>query len=200
MNWYEKLNDYFPVEEMKSKKHMELLLEEKGDVYFKDESPKHVLMYAEFDTFIFIDYLWVSSNTRGQGIGHQLMNKLKKKNKAIILEVEPIDYEDTDTEKRLKFYSREDFHHARSIGYNRRSLATNEETPMEILYWSPQDDSEEVIYGQMKKMYDDIHTYKDKEIYGKKYQPSEEVLHYNEDEKSDNLLAGMQKRKKSNET
>lgn len=114
------------------------------------------------------------------------------------MEVEPIDYDDTDTEKRLKFYSREGFHHARSIGYNRRSLATNEETPMEILYWSPQDDSEEVIYGQMKKMYEDIHTYKDKEIYGKKYQPSEEVLRYNEDEKSDNLLAGMQKRKKSN--
>lgn len=65
--------------------------------------------------------------------------------------MEPIDYDDTDTEKRLKFYSREGFHHARSIGYNRRSLATNEETPMEILYWSPQDDSEEVIYGQMKK-------------------------------------------------
>lgn len=49
-----------------------------------------------------------------------------------------------------------------------------------------------------EKMYEDIHTYKDKEIYGKKYQPSEEVLRYNEDEKSDNLLAGMQKRKKSN--
>lgn len=79
MNWYEKLNDYFPVEEMKSKKHMELLLAEKGDVYFKDESPKHVLMYAEFDTFLFIDYLWVSSNTRGQGIGHQLIDKLKEK-------------------------------------------------------------------------------------------------------------------------
>jgi len=198
MNWYEKLNDYFPVEEMKSKKHMELLLAEKGDVYFKDESPKHVLMYAEFDTFLFIDYLWVSSNTRGQGIGHQLMDKLKEKNKAIILEVEPINYDDTDTEKRLKFYSREGFRHARAIGYNRKSLATDEETPMEILYWSPQDDSEEVIYNQMKKMYEDIHTYKDKEIYGKAYQPSNEVLRYNEDEKADNLLEGVQKRKESN--
>lgn len=198
MNWYEKLNDYFPVEEMKSKQHMELLLAEKGDVYFKDESPKHVLMYAEFDTFLFIDYLWVSSNTRGQGIGHQLMEKLKEKNKAIILEVEPINYDDTDTEKRLKFYSREGFRHARSIGYNRRSLATDEETPMEILYWSPQDDSEEVIYSQMKKMYEDIHTYKDKEIYGKAYQPSDEVLYYNEDDKADNLLAGVQKKKESN--
>lgn len=28
--WYEKLAEYFPVEEMKSKQHMELLLKEKG--------------------------------------------------------------------------------------------------------------------------------------------------------------------------
>ena len=85
MNWYEKLKDYFPVEEMKSKKHMELLLKEKSNVYHKDESDKYVLMYAEFETFIFIDYIWVSGKTRGQGIGHQLMEKLKAKNKPIIL-------------------------------------------------------------------------------------------------------------------
>src|SRR5690625_1542067 len=92
MNWYEKLNKYFPVDEMKSKEHMEMLLEEKEDVYYKDESSKHVMMYAEFDSFIFIDYLWVSLETRGQGIGGKLIEKLKEKTKPIILEVEPIDY------------------------------------------------------------------------------------------------------------
>ncbi|WP_067729575.1 GNAT family N-acetyltransferase [Oceanobacillus damuensis] len=193
MNWYDKLNKYFPVEEMKSRKHMELLLEEKGDVYSKDESSKHVLMYAEFDTFIFIDYLWVSSETRGQGIGHKLIEKLKTKRKPIILEVEPVDYEDTDSEKRLRFYHREGFTHAKSIGYNRRSLATNEETPMEILYWSPNNESEEVIFEQMKKMYMDIHTYKDKEIYGKAYQSAEEVLSYNKQRDSANILEGLKK-------
>ena len=151
MNWYEKLNEYFPIEEMKSKKHMEILLDEKGDVYYKDESPKHVLMYAEFETFLFIDYLWVSTQTRGQGIGHQLIENLKAKNKPIILEVEPIDYDDSDSEKRLRFYNREGFTHAQSIGYNRRSLATNEETQLEILYWSPDDDAEAIIFEQMKK-------------------------------------------------
>ncbi|WP_042224641.1 GNAT family N-acetyltransferase [Oceanobacillus manasiensis] len=191
MNWYEKLNKYFPVEEMKSKKHMEMLLKEKGDVYYKDESPKHVLMYAEFDSFLFIDYLWVSAATRGQGIGHKLIDKLKKKNKPIILEVEPVDYEDTDTEKRLHFYHREGFTHAQSIGYNRRSLATNEETPMEILFWSPNDETEEVIFEQMKKMYEDIHTYKDKEIYGRAYQPVDEVLSYDEDNTRDDILEGL---------
>src|SRR5699024_1350361 len=185
MNWYKKLNEYFPVEEMKSKEHIEMLLREKGDIYHKDESPQHVLMYEEFESFIFIDYVWVSSKARGQGIGHQLIEKLKKKNKPIILEVEPVDYDDTDTGKRLHFYRREDFKHAKSIGYNRRSLATNEKTPMEILYWSPNDDSEDVIYEKMKKMYNDIHTYKDEEIYGKSYQPVDEVLTYNEERETD---------------
>ncbi|MEC5423600.1 GNAT family N-acetyltransferase [Virgibacillus sp. C22-A2] len=191
MNWYEKLNEYFPVEEMKSKEHMDMLLKEKGDVYYKDESPLHVMMYAEFDTFIFIDYVWVSSEARGQGTGHKLMEKLKLKNKPIILEVEPVDYEDTDTEKRLHFYHREGFNHAQCIGYNRRSLATNEETPMEILYWSPNEDTEDSIFQQMKKMYEDIHTYKDEEIYGKSYQPVDEVLSFDENRDTEDILDGL---------
>ncbi|HEX6594525.1 MAG TPA: GNAT family N-acetyltransferase [Bacillota bacterium] len=195
MNWYEKLSEYFPIEEMKSKRHMDILLKEKGEVYYKDEGPYHVLMYAEFDTFVFIDYLWVSAKARGQGIGHKLIEKLKAKKKRIILEVEPVDYEDTDTEKRLRFYKREGFSHAQSIGYNRRSLATDEETPLEILYWSPFDESEDVIYEQMKKMYETIHTYKDKEIYGKSYQPAEEVLEYNEKRTSDDVFKNIQVRK-----
>lgn len=197
MNWYEKLNEYFPIEEMKSKQHMEMLLEEKSDVYYKDESDQHVLMYAEFDTFIFIDYLWVSAKTRGKGVGHQLIEKLKDRNKPIILEVEPVNYEDTDTEKRLHFYSREGFSHAQSIGYNRRSLATNEETPMEILYWSPNNEPEEMIFEQMKKMYEDIHTYKDIQIYGKEYQPVDEVLNYDENRDAENILDAIKKANKA---
>lgn len=188
MHWYDKLNEYFPVEEMKSKQHMETLLKEKKDVYYKDEGPNHVLMYAEFDTFIFIDYLWVSAKTRGQGLGHQLIEKVKQKNKPIILEVEPINYDDSDTEKRLHFYKREGFSHAQSIGYSRRSLATNKETSLEILYWSPGADPEEVIYEQMKKMYNVIHTYKDKELYGKSYQDVDEVLSFNEDQDTNDVL------------
>ncbi|SDQ88743.1 GNAT family N-acetyltransferase [Virgibacillus salinus] len=194
MNWYQKLNKYFPIEEMKSKEHMDMLLKEKGDVYYKDESPEHVLMYAEFNSFLFIDYVWVSSNSRGKGTGHKLIEKLKEKDKPIILEVEPVDYDDTDTAKRLHFYKREGFTHAQSIGYNRRSLATNEDTPMEILFWSPSDDSEEEIYEKMKKMYEDIHTYKDEEIYGRAYQPVDEVLSYDEDRESDNIFENLKEK------
>lgn len=187
MNWYERLSNYFPVEEMKSKEHMEKLLQEK-DVYYKDESPTHVMMYAEFDSFIFIDYLWVSPETRGQGIGRKLLEKMKEKNKPIILEVEPVDYEDSDTEKRLRFYRREGFSHANSIGYTPRSLATKKNSPLEILYWSPHNESEEEIYEQMKKIYEEIHTYKDKEIYGEAYESVDEVLTFDEEADRKDIL------------
>ncbi|ELK45202.1 GNAT family N-acetyltransferase [Halobacillus sp. ACCC02827] len=195
MNWYEKLNEYFPVEEMKSKEHMEALLKEKSDVYFKDEGEHHVLMYAEFDTFLFIDYVYVSSASRGQGLGHKLIKKMKAKGKPIILEVEPVDYTDTDTEKRLRFYQREGFKHAQSIGYTRRSLATNEVNAMEILYWSPEDASEEEIYEKMKAMYTEIHTYKDEEFYGKSYQHVDEVLTRDEDRDVENIIKELDKTK-----
>jgi GNAT superfamily N-acetyltransferase len=190
MHWYEKLNQYFPVEEMKSKEHLETLLKERSDIYHKDEGQHHVLMYAELEEFIFIDYLFVSKDARGQGLGHKLLEKLKKKNKPIILEVEPVDYEDTDTEKRLKFYKREGFEHAVSIGYARKSLATNEVNAMEILYWAPNEESEELIFDSMKKTYELIHTYKDEKFYGASYQPVEEVLKRDEDREED-LLKGL---------
>ncbi|OLO37155.1 GNAT family N-acetyltransferase [Alkalihalophilus pseudofirmus] len=181
MNWYEKLNQYFPIEEMKSKEHMELLLAEKSEIYFKDESEDHVLMYVEMEDFVFIDYLFVSKNARGKGTGKKLIDKLKNKGKPIILEVEPIDYEDTDTQKRQRFYEREGFKHAESIGYRRRSLATNKINELEILYWSPTNESEESIYEKMKKTYETIHTYKDKQLYGESYSPVDDVLTFDED-------------------
>lgn len=190
MNWYEKLNQYFPIEEMKSKEHMETLLKEKPDLYHKDEGPHHVLMYVEGKDFIFIDYLWVSAESRGQGLGHKLIEKLKSHDKPIILEVEPVNYEDSDTQKRLRFYKREGFEHAVSIGYRRRSLATNEINQMEILYWSPTHESEESILEKMKTTYEEIHTYKDKEIYGESYQDVDEVLTIMDD-KDDNILEDL---------
>ncbi|MFD1031424.1 N-acetyltransferase [Metaplanococcus flavidus] len=187
MNWYEKLNQYFPIEEMKSKDHMDALLKEKGSVYYKDEGPYHVLMYAEFPNFTFVDYLFVSKESRGMGLGSKTLQMLKDKNKPIILEVEPVDYEDTDSEKRLRFYSREGFEHANSIGYNRRSIATGEENSMEILYWAPNNESEEEIFEAMKKMYKDIHTYKDEHFYGESYDSVDDVLTFKETDKKDVL-------------
>ncbi|MCM3442388.1 GNAT family N-acetyltransferase [Metabacillus halosaccharovorans] len=188
MNWYEKLNQYFPIEEMKSKKHMETLLQERKDIYHKDEGKNHVLMYAELPDFLFIDYLFVSKDARGEGLGSKLINKLKDKKKPIILEVEPINYEDSDSEKRLKFYQKQGFKHAESIGYERRSLATNEINKLEILYWAPNDESEEKIFKAMQQTYTLIHTFKDKELYGESYQPVHEVLSMNDKKNNQNIF------------
>lgn len=182
MTWYEKLNEYFPIEEMKSKEHMETLLEERGDIYQKDEGPNHVLMYVEDEDYLFVDYLFVSDKARGQGIGRKLIEKMQKKNKPILLEVEPANEDDKDSTSRLRFYKRLGFQHASSISYRRKSLATNEVAPMEILYWQPGEVSEEDVFGYMQKVYDRIHTYKDKELYGKRYQSKEEVLKMKEPE------------------
>jgi len=191
MDWYEKLNQYFPIVEMKSKEHMETLLKERSDIYHKDEGPNHIMMYVELDNFIFIDYLLVSNKARGQRLGHKLLEKLKQKGKPIILEVEPINYEDSDTEKRLRFYKREGFEHAQSIGYTRRSLATKEMNSMEILYWAPNNESEDMIYDAMKQTYNMIHTYKDQHFYGESYQPVEEVLTFNQEPANENLLDSL---------
>ncbi|SFP79756.1 GNAT family N-acetyltransferase [Salibacterium halotolerans] len=180
MNWYEKLNQYFPVEEMKSKEHMELLLQEQGDIYHKEEGPDHVMMYVEMEGFIFIDYLFVAGSARGKGLGMKLIEKLKQRNKPVILEVEPLDYEDSDSRKRFRFYEKAGFRQAASIGYNRRSLATDKVNPLEIMFWSPENESEANIYEKLKQTYKNIHTYKDKELYGKSYEPAEKVLTYDE--------------------
>ena len=188
MNWYEKLNKYFPIEEMKSKDHMDILLKERSDIYRKDESSDHILMYAELSDFIFIDYLLVFKGARGKKIGHKLMEKLKQKGKPILLEVEPVNYEDSDTEKRLHFYKREGFEHANSIGYQRKSLATNQVSGMEILYWTPNNESEQMIFEAMKKTYTMIHTYKDQQFYGESYESVEETLTFDKDSDNEDLL------------
>ncbi|WOV87323.1 GNAT family N-acetyltransferase [Sporosarcina oncorhynchi] len=191
MNWYDKLSEYFPIEEMKSKEHMDALLKDKKNVYLKEEGPHHVLMLVETETFVFIDYLFVSAESRGAGLGRKLLDSLKAKGKPIILEVEPLDYEDTDSEKRLKFYAREHFRHASKIGYRRRSLATGEHNEMEILFWSPTDADEQSVYEAMKTTYEEIHTYKDETFYGDQYDPTDKVLFFDKEDKENILEAFM---------
>lgn len=48
MDWYQKLSEYFPIEEMKSREHMERLLREKGDIYHKDEGSIMCLCMQNF--------------------------------------------------------------------------------------------------------------------------------------------------------
>lgn len=188
MHWYDKLNEYFPIEEMKSQDHIEALLEDFPELYHKDEGEYHVLMYVEADDFIFIDYLFVSAESRGMGIGHELIEKLKAKEKPIILEVEPVNYKDSDTKKRLKFYQREGFQHATSIGYKRKSLATKEINEMEILYWAPNGEGEDVVLQALVKTYKKIHTYKDTYFYGESYEPADRVIQIHDENRRKDIF------------
>ena len=177
MHWYEKLNQYFPAEEMKSRAHVEALLRERSDVYHVDRGEHHVLLYVEGRDFVFVDYLLVATEARGQGLGRTLLDGLKAKGKPILLEVEPADYDDTDTVKRQRFYRREGFRHVERLRYRRRSLATREVNELEILLWCPDGETtDEEAYAHVRATYGEIHTYRDLEFYGERYQPTSEVL------------------------
>ena len=178
MSWYDQLNAYFPLVEMKSKQHLEELLAERSDVYRIDHARTHVLLYVEGTDFVFVDYILVTKEARGQGIGQKLLNQLKAIGKPILLEVEPADYADTDTIKRHRFYEREGFRRAETLKYRRRSIATGQVNELEILYWSPDPaTTDEDVYAHMRKIYEHVHTWRDKEFYGKSYQPADEALY-----------------------
>jgi hypothetical protein len=55
MEWYERLNEYFPEHEMKDPRQMHALIEDK-EVYHKEETDDYIMLYAEFPAFIFIDW------------------------------------------------------------------------------------------------------------------------------------------------
>ncbi|WP_409302409.1 GNAT family N-acetyltransferase [Peribacillus sp. SCS-155] len=176
--WYSKLTSYFPPREMKSKEHMQVLFSEKEDTYKRDEGPEFIVVYFENDHSIFVDYILISGNNRGSGIGSALINRLKRKNKPIILEVEPITDKDPDSKKRVKFYERNGFQKADSISYVREHMVTGEYNEMDIYYWSPTRITEEEIYEKMRHIYEEVHAYKAESIYGKRSQTADEVLDF----------------------
>lgn len=175
MNWYDKLNAYFPNKEMKSKEQFSALLNEEN-IYFKDEGPYHIAMYAEFEEFVFIDYLWVSKEARGKGIGRKVIEKFKAKGKTVILEVEPINEKDPDTSGRLKFYDKLGFKFVKTFRYVYQVSEKDAQTELDIMYYAPSTMNEEKIYDYMRRVHENIHTYKEKEFYGIESQKAEEVL------------------------
>ncbi|WP_040984680.1 GNAT family N-acetyltransferase [Oceanobacillus jeddahense] len=176
MDWFQRLNEYFPVEEMKAKEQIEALLKDKSDHYYKDESDLHIMMYAEYAEFIFIDFLWVSEKARGKGIGKKLIQQLKDKRKTIILEVEPVDENNVDTEKRLRFYFREGFKVSGNISYQFQALVSHSEIDLDIMYWDEQEKTDEQLLDYMITIYEEIHSYKQKEIYGYDPKPASDVV------------------------
>lgn len=179
-DWYTRLMDYFPEKEMKSKEHFDILLQEKKGAYQLEESRDHVLLYSENSNYVFIDYILVFGKRRGKGIGSIVLDQLKEKGKAIILEVEPVNLMDPDSEKRVRFYEKNDFTKMESIRYERIHAVTNELNKMDVFAWTPVPVSEEWVCDQMKDVYKQVHTYKYEEMYGCQPQPVSEVLRLGE--------------------
>jgi GNAT superfamily N-acetyltransferase len=174
--WFLKLREYFPAKEMKSEEHMKLLFEHKPEFYKLKESPQHTLVYFEKPDFLFIDYILVSSTSRGSGLGSKIMNEIKSKNKAIVLEVDPVTGEDPESAKRVRFYERLDFKKAPSIEYVRKHPVTGEKSVMDIFYWSAESESEEWVLEKMTEAYEEVHAFKHEDLYGIEPQPAAQVL------------------------
>lgn len=175
MEWYERLAEYFPEHEMKDPGHFQALIEDK-DVYHKEETEDYLLLYAEFPTFLFIDYLLIRPETRGKGVGTKVLEKLKKKGKTILLEVEPVDREDEDTVKRVHFYRKNGFVRADRIQY-RREDDQGETYEMNIYYWSPDEHvPQKEILEQMAKACAEIHNFRSRRFYGREVANPDEVL------------------------
>ncbi|MGM0877866.1 MAG: GNAT family N-acetyltransferase [Bacillota bacterium] len=173
---YTRLTEYFPEKEMKSKGHFEILFQEKKGIYQLEESEDYVLVYLEMSDFIFIDYILVARNNRRNGIGSMILEQLKQKGKAIILEVEPVSLMDPDSKKRIRFYEKNGFLKMHSIHYERIHIVTNELNKMDIFCWSPINKMEKWVCDKMKDVYEGVHTYKARELYGRNPQPVSEVL------------------------
>lgn len=181
-DWYGRLRDYFPEKEMKSKQHFELLFQEKKEIYQLEESPDHILVSLEKSDYVFIDYILVDASSRGKGTGSIVLDQLKRKGKAIILEVEPITISDPDSEKRIRFYEKNGFSMMNSIRYERIHMITKELSKMHILAWTPDSRTEEWVFEQMKDIYNEAHAYKSMELYGCHPQSASEVLWMGEPE------------------
>lgn len=165
---------------MKSKKHFELLLEEKKGLYQIIDDLEYILVTYEKLDYIFIDYILVKGNTRSKGIGSMVINELKEKGKPIILEVEPVTIQDPDSEKRIRFYERNDFVKVDTIRYERIHNITNELNTMDIFCWSQVPVSDAWVLDRMADAYLEVHSFGVKEAYGRDPQPVEEVLSFKE--------------------
>lgn len=174
MDWYEKLNDYFPEHEMKDPNQLKDLIEEK-DVYHLVETDDYIVLYAEFPSFIFIDYLLVTSRSRGRGIGTKVLGRLKSKGKMILLEAEPDSPGNEDAQRRLSFYFKNGFRLAESIRYVRED-DEGRPYPMHILYWSQSDLPESEIMARMEKACEEIHNFRAKRYYGRLLADPDKVL------------------------
>ncbi|PTX63334.1 acetyltransferase (GNAT) family protein [Melghirimyces profundicolus] len=181
MDWYHRLNDYFPEEEMKKYAQLRDLIRDQ-DMYHKEETEDYLVLYGGFSSFVFVDYLLVKKTARGGGVGSRVIQKLKEKGKPILLEVEPADPAVPDTEKRIRFYQKNGFQVANRIRYQRETEDGNTFT-LNIHYWSPGPLEQTTIMKMMMEACDKIHNFRSKRYYGRIQADPKKVLKWKKKEK-----------------
>lgn len=176
MDWYDRLSDYFPDQELKARGQIRDLLTHHA-AYHKQETDDYLLLYADFPDFIFIDYLLVSPKTRGRGVGGQVIEHLKSYGKRLIAELEPINPKRPATEKRVHFYEKHGFQHASHIAYTRYD---EDEKPnsMDVFYWSPTPIPEKTALKDMFRVCEELHNFRALKYYGREVANPDEVLEW----------------------
>lgn len=176
MHWYDDLIRFFPKEETRVQEHFAWLLKNRPDIYRVDATEDHVLLFLEYSDLLFIDYLFVYPEYRGQGIGTKVLRHLKQQNKGILLEVEPIDHRHPETSKRQQFYRQVGFQHADFLTYRLESPWTGTGRELEIFYWTPHPIGKDQVYNWMARAYHDLYMELDPAIYGRAYPAVTAVL------------------------
>ena len=173
--YYRRLSSYFPVREMKHPQQLHALVLDQP-YYHKLETPEYVVLYAELETFVFVDYLLVSQKTRSKGIGSKVIEQLKTKGLPILVEVEKPSKTDPDTMRRRKFYYRHGFRRAPQILYRRRD-GSGKPFEMDILYWSPERRmTDQTVLKMMTAVCQQVHNHQAAKYYENTPADPEKVL------------------------
>jgi GNAT superfamily N-acetyltransferase len=135
--WYQDLARYFPPEEMRSERHFEWLIDNRPDIYRVEATESHLLLTLDYPDVTFIDYLYVYPAYRGSGVGTRVLQSLKAKGKAVLLEIEPEAPDDPESVRRRRFYDRQAFRQVESLSFCLPSPLTWTLTYLDVLCWAP---------------------------------------------------------------
>ena len=100
----------FPIEERRDNLQQSRVEKHKDyhyDLVFLKEEFLGIALYWETPSLIFLEHLAILPEKRNGGVGSAVLNQIKQKGKAILLEIEPP--KDEITNRRLGFYTRNGF-------------------------------------------------------------------------------------------
>ena len=106
-----------------------------------------------------------------------MLDAFKRRQKTIILEVEPAEPMHTETIRRVRFYEKNGFRKAQHILYT-LSDDDGDEYTMDVYYWSPHPISEREVLHEMAVICREIHNFKSLQFYGRIVADPQEVLHW----------------------